>query len=266
MTSIDQHDNPQPYAVPVLGGQSPAVKRMRLQLARIAPYFRVTLLVGEAGTGKQTVARELHRLSPIAERPFRTWHPAECAMPKGPGGTIYLRGLETIPVADQSRLLRSFKAMDRDKRLIIATQLDPKGLLATGRLRHDLHVAIANLEIRVPPLRERLEDLEQAMRALAHTATDTQALSLLRRHAWPGNFEELHRLCQSFEHSRKPITAADLPSLTRTQPSLSPRLDDVMHRHVREVLEGCAGNKLRAAELLGISRSTLYRMLGVAAG
>jgi DNA-binding NtrC family response regulator len=144
-------------------------------------------------------------------------------------------------------------------------------MASAGRLRADLYERVGTLQIRVAPLRERLDDLDliarTMLRRLAGDATIADAaLNRLREHNWPGNLRELWTLCQRLVPLRDILDASDvepyLPRLAAAPASLTPRLEDVMHRHVKDVLESCSGNKLRAAELLGISRSTLYRMLG----
>jgi DNA-binding NtrC family response regulator len=265
----------QPYAHDVLGGESPAAKRLRLQIARIAPYFRIALLTAEPGTGKHAVARHMHAASPMAARSFTVIAADEFAQgvrPESASGTLYLRGLEMLDPAGQVRLLRSLKSLDRDTRVILASRCDLKGMASAGRLRADLYERVGTLQIRVAPLRERLEDFDpicrNMLRLLDGDATIAEAALIpLREHAWPGNLRELWTLCERIAPLRNILDASDvephLPTPVRAaQSSATPRLEDVMYRHVMDVLESCSGNKLRAAELLGISRSTLYRMLG----
>ena len=162
--------------------------------------------------------------------------------------------------------LRALKFLHRDTRIIVASQSEIKGMVSTGKLRPDLYQAVGNLEIRIAPLRERLDDLELisiAMLRRHHCAAtfDEDALLRLRACTWPGNLKELGAFCEKL-HKSGVITAQDLPLLgPPAPPAPMHRLEEVMHRHVLEVLQSCSGNKLRAAELLGISRSTLYRML-----
>jgi DNA-binding NtrC family response regulator len=253
-------------------GDSPAVQRLRLQVTRIAPHFRTALLSGEPGLGKQTVARRMHRLSPGASRPFtvipcadfvqQTHFPAD-------GRTLYLPGLDALRPASQGQLLRALKFLHRETRVIVASQSDIKGMVSAGKLRHDVYQAVGTLEIRIAPLRERLDDLEAiatAMLIRLHkpAAFDAGALAQLRACTWPGNLQELWSLCGKLAPQSSIVNPRDLPPLEPSPASGNSvaRLEEVMHRHVRDVLEGCSGNKLRAAELLGISRSTLYRMLG----
>jgi DNA-binding NtrC family response regulator len=264
----------QPYAQDVLAGDSATVTRLRLQIARIAPHFRIALLTGESGCGKHTVARHMHAASPAADRAFVVIPAAEFADGARPAalfGTLYLPALDTLDPVAQVRLLRSLNALDRDTRVILACRSDLKGMASAGRLRADLYERVGTLQIRVAPLRERLDDFDlitrnMLQRLVSDASIAEEALHCLRQHAWPGNLRELSMLCERLAPLRNILDASDiephLPRLAAAPASATPRLEDVMHRHVMEVLEGCSGNKLRAAELLGISRSTLYRMLG----
>lgn len=264
-----QTDAPRLCSDAVFAGMSPAAERLRLQVARIAPHFRTALITGEAGTGKRCVAERMHRLSPVAERPFVTLSAAEFVRngpPNGRPGTMYLPGIDLLESGLQSGLRHVLRGLDRETRVIIGSACDLKGRVATGRLRLDLYEAIAMLEIRLLPLRERLDDVPEIARAVMgperQIAFSDSALQRMREHAWPGNLEELAAVCAALRKDRA-IEAQDL-RLSHARPadlSETLRLEDVMHRHVLHVLECCAGNKLRAAELLGISRSTLYRMI-----
>jgi DNA-binding NtrC family response regulator len=256
MSIPPQDEAPQPYAAAVFAGDSPAVKRLALQVQRLAPHFRVALLIGEPGVGKQTVARELHRLSPVRHSPFRVLDAAHQTLTFGLAGTIYLRGLDAVPAALQGKLVRELNCMERETRLIVPSRSELKGMLAAGRLHSGLHAALndrlGSLELRVPALRERLEDLAAIVQAVTGAALSGEAVSSLTRRNWPNNLADL---C----HALANHTGTQTEPAQNRQPAT--RLNEVMHRHVLDVLESCSGNKLRAAELLGISRSTLYRML-----
>ena len=256
-----------PYADDVFTGTSPAVQRLRLQIARIAPHFRIALLTGESGSGKYSVAREMHRSSPVGDRTFTVISSTEFAQRgRSPNevGTIYLPGLESLHPSSQGRLLRAIRALNRDTRVVVASQCDLKGLVSAGRMRHDLYDTVGTLEIRVAPLRDRIEDLQPIVLNMMERLSPDAGLrpgDLLRlhQHGWAGNLEELWNTCQNLDLCG--TLGGQEPDRLLTEAPATARLEEVLHRHVKDVLESCSGNKLRAAEALGISRSTLYRML-----
>jgi len=271
MPLLQQHAGSEPYADQVLAGDGVVVQRLRLQLARIAPHFRIALVLGERGVGKEAIGRELHRLSPIADHPYCVQNLKEFAHGwEAPHerSTVFLRGLDAVEQQTQEKLWNRLLRLARETRVIVASEQDPKGMLATGRLRADLYAKVGILEIRVAPLRERPEDLHQLALAMLQrqgssaSLADT-ALAALARYRWPDNLHELWNIVGQVAHTTGEITADHLPSLDRlpaNQVTVA-RLEEVMQRHVLDVLQLCAGNKLKTAELLGISRSTLYRML-----
>ena len=255
------------YADDVFTGTSPAVQRLRLQVTRIAPHFRIALLTGEPGVGKYSVARQMHRASPVGDRNFTVIPSADFAQRgRSPNddGTLYLPGLESLHPSSQGRLLRAIKALHRETRVVVASQCDLKGLVAAGRMRHDLYATVGTLEIRIAPLRDRIEDLQPIMQSMleriaSRDAVATDAMTGLHHHGWPGNLEELFAACQKLAEGG--TIHLSKPDNFQQQSDIPARLEEVMHRHVQNVLQSYAGNKLRAAEALGISRSTLYRML-----
>jgi two-component system response regulator HydG len=281
----------------VLAGVSSQVQRLRRHIERIAPYYRCALLLGEPGTGKETAARYLHSLSPAADGPFIVCTAAGLAEDPAPveaahRGTLFVDDVGSLPLNLQDDLVRRIAQLDRrvrariaETRLVTASHTDLRSLSAAGHFRQDLYGRLAVVELRIVPLRERLEDLEELSRiALADEPASLQpartlspeALTRLLEYTWPGNLRELRQViaqaaeaAESAEGER--IELQHLPPLsglgsavaaTLASPAIE-RLDEVVRRHVVDVLSRCAGNKFRAAELLGISRSTLYRMLDV---
>ena len=293
----------------ILEGDSPAIRALRAQLHRIAPYFRTALLRGEPGAGKHLVARALHASSPAARGPFISvsaleaadeTRPATLLLDSAAGGTLYLHGVGELLPYQQSALLRfldlvedrraasaqpTFAAMLRPERtpspvirILAATHRDLRTLAAASQFRLDLYTRLSAVELLTPALRDRMEDLPLLaaclLRRIAQrTAASPKelspaALAQLQQHTWPGNLTELKRALahasafaeNSVIEPRHLLVPAEPTSSTPAAPRIEP-LHQVIQRHVLEVLTRCGGNKLRTAELLGISRSTLYRML-----
>lgn len=269
------------------------MRRLRLQLQRIGPHFRAVLIAGEAGTGKELVARTLHGLSRGVGTPFVRCHAdaledtlAKC----GGRGTLFLDTINEMSLKAQGHLLhvlnehelvQSRSGRSPGLRIIASTMENLKILMSAGRFRQELYQRLATVEIALPTLRERMEDLPELARhfldkfASLHqedprTITD-EAMSQMQRYAWPGNVRELSdvlRDCVVQTRSRL-LEAHHLPifiePVRSTGEIRSVRLQDVLEQHVLQVLKDSGGNKLRAAAMLGISRSTLYRMLGAGA-
>jgi DNA-binding NtrC family response regulator len=226
--SVPGQSSPHAYAQDVLTGEGMAISRLRVQLSRIAPHFRTAIVTGERGVGKETVARELHRLSGAesSSGPFQSMEMsafAEQLKPVELRGVLFLKGLDTLEPTLQEKAVQRLRAIQREVRIVVASDCELRIMLATGRLLQSLASRVGTLEIRVAGLRDRMDDVE------------TIATNMM-----------LQLVAPSIAHEA------------------GVRLDRVMQRHVFDVLERCSGNKLRTAELLGISRSTLYRMLDTA--
>ena len=309
---------PRPSDLDDLGmvGEGAAMQRLRLQVRRIGPHFRAVLVSGEPGTGKELAARALHRMSRGAEGPFVVCDAAtlESAdgdvtgddspsasdriswlMHRARQGTLFLDGIGEMPLEAQAQLLRVLRRYEWAQeglaapqgigtRIIASTNQDLRVLASTGRFRVELYQKIAMVGIALPPLRERVEDIEElAMHFLGRFArlyekrADTisdDAMERLKGYSWPGNVREMENFvrCGVLESEGAvldlpPFAEAGADAGVAAGMGKTARLQDVIEQHVLQVLKSCAGNKLRAAELLGISRSTLYRMLdGSAAG
>jgi DNA-binding NtrC family response regulator len=286
-----------PRANAEIVGDSAAIKRLRLQIRRIGPHFRAVLIHGERGTGKQLVARALHQQSVRTGGAFVVaafGNRISSLMKTARAGTIFFGGIDKAPLEMQDELLEALRKQDWPQeglaapqrlstRIATSTEHDLKGLVASGRFRPELYQRIAMVQITVAPLRERMDDvpalamhfvsdLEKRSRQTITLAKD--AMDLLQSHDWPGNVQELKDALENTalqnecgEIRAQQLTLAMMSAkINRSDASLdeagkSVRLQEVVDRHVLRVLHDCAGNKLRAAELLGISRSTLYRML-----
>jgi len=273
-------------------GESAAMQRLRAQIKCIGPYYRTALITGEPGTGKEMAARELHRLSPAAAGSFVPYGRETATLPlqvfeSARRGTLFLNEVADWPLDTQETWLHilhrhrpgSAAARPGDARIVAASRHNLKALCATGHFRKDLYHRLAMVELKILPLRERGGDiillarhfLEQSAAVQKKEVTDiaAAALAVLAAYAWPGNVSELRdamrqAVARSTGHS---IQRSDLPPLGEKLPlpaepaRESVRLDAVVTRHVQQVMQSCGGNKLRAADVLGISRSTLYRML-----
>jgi DNA-binding NtrC family response regulator len=292
-------------------GVSPAMTRLRTQVQRIGPHFRTVVVSGEVGTGKEFAARALHRLSQGATGPFVICHAAEALtkdfdqnraagtsadidrmVTMAHGGTLFFDGMSEMPLEAQAQLVRILRRQDgsqsglassqkMDLRMIASTREDIRVLASAGRFLQELYQRLAMVEIVLPPLRERKEDIPHlAMRFLDSFVLrferdvmeiSEDAMKRLEAHPWPGNVRELESVLRHgiLQCRGTVLEADDLPTLEETNEKESTmadvfgtaRLQDVVEQHVLRVLKNCAGNKLRAAEMLGISRSTLYRML-----
>ena len=258
---------PELFAHGVLSGTSPAVDRLRLKIARIAPHFRTALILGQPGTGTLTTALYLHSLACLPASPVLIHSLLEPLPARVPAtGTIFFTHLEQLPRPLQPAVLNFLSRLPRPVRILIVSPVSPGAMSAAGRLSAELCTRLAHVELSVPTLKDRMQDFDILLAGmlglLNSDATFTaQALATLKAHSWPGNLAELHTLVTAVRHLRK-VHVEDLPSLNAAPcPPTTQRLDQVMRRHVSDVLMHCYGNKLKAAELLGISRSTLYRML-----
>ncbi|MBB5331454.1 sigma 54-interacting transcriptional regulator [Tunturiibacter gelidoferens] len=296
-------------------GYSAEIKRLRLQVRRIGPHFRTVLISGEAGTGKEQVARALHGMSHVADGPFVMCHGAVleeavsehlkenadalgCLTKMAHRGTLFLHGIHEMPLQTQLSLLRLLRRHDStqnhvqnqmdpcklDLRMIAATSENLKILASAGRFQQELYQRFAMVEITLPPLRARRGDipdlakyfmsqLAPLYRSKVPTIAD-EAMERMLNYSWPGNVRELKAAVRSslsrvegdvLESHHLPPLVEDVPSSTEDGIAESARLQDVVEQHVLRVLKVCGGNKVRAAEVLGISRSTLYRMLDASA-
>ena len=285
-------------------------------IGRAALRDTPVLLIGESGTGKELLARALHENGPRAPGPFvavncsaipETLLESELfghkkgaftdAREDQPGlfqlaqrGTILLDEIGDMSPALQGKLLRVLQEKEvhpvgapvpvpTDVRIITATHRDLTTLVREGRFREDLLYRINVIEVRVPPLRERPDDLEALVRYLLDKqgaklgkhgcSVAPDAMAVLRRHRWPGNVRELENVIERalVLGAGTVINLEDLPESLREQPSTntSPaggrRLAEVEREHIVRTLRAAAGNKAAAARVLGLDRKTLYRKL-----
>jgi DNA-binding NtrC family response regulator len=283
----------------VLLGPSAAITRVWSQIRRVSPYFRSALITGERATGAYAVAQALHTLSPMAGKPFTVFSPAgaEAALggatvPRFSGDVLFFPEIENLSPAAQNGLLRLLHQRRHNPVSVIAaaTTSSPEALrplVSAGAFSAALALQLSALHIALPALRDRREDipalathfLDAEARALGVTSTISSPafLEALTQLPWHGNLDQLQAVLRRALELH-PITApnsdelAELLRASEPTPLDAPdpvrllKLEQVVQEHIRAVLLRCNGNKLRASEILGISRSTLYRMLDVQSG
>jgi two-component system, NtrC family, response regulator AtoC len=301
-------------------GQSQAMRDVTSILQRIAPSNVPILIEGESGTGKDLLARAAHAMSPRAGRPYvalnmsaipenlaeaelfghekGAFTGAEQArdgfFAEAEGGTLFLDELGLLPLALQPKLLRvlqdgqyipvgSRKARQADVRIIAATNEDLATQVKAGRFREDLWFRLRVVPVRLPPLRERREDIPLLVDHLIRKHAvrlnrpplkpDADAMRALLDHAWPGNIRELEHAVERglLLAQGEAITLADLPPELTPAPAPADggdaggryrRARDAWERRwLEELLREAGGSVGKAAELAGLHRSTLYEKL-----
>ena len=275
-------------------GPSPAMARLWSQLRLLAPHFRVALLNGELGCGADAVAQALHDLSSFAGTPFvriraidaerQLRHPG-ALFGNATRGTLFLTDVDRLSPASQQVVMRLLR-LRRHRRIAIvaSTSVDLRPLVSAGTFNGELFANLGSLRLQIPSLRERVQDVpllthqflqaEATRQARSVPSLDPALLTAIKDYTWPGNLDQLRLAIRwMLEHCEDALSVADLQAAiaevrAETESAETPvrmvPLDHVVQEHVRAVLIGCHGNKLRAAEVLGISRSTLYRMLDAA--
>jgi DNA-binding NtrC family response regulator len=286
-------------------------------LARIGPSDANVLVTGEHGTGKEVVAQTLHRLSPRAHRTLVAVNTG--ALPEGTfeseifghvkgaftdartdrigrfelahGSTLFLDEIANIPLRQQAKLLRVLETgeLERvgssttrkvDVRMISATNADLRADVDAGRFRGDLYFRLNTVEIHVPPLRDRREDIPTlgahflfryaARYRRALEGFESAALQAMLHYAWPGNVRELdhtmERAVLMARGTRIEVADLGLQTARASTQSLAQSLDDLSLEQVetiliRKALTRNQGNVSHAAEALGLSRGALYRRI-----
>ena len=299
------------FGMEKLMGESPAMKEVFEMIQQVAPTRASVLLQGESGTGKEMVAKVIHQLSPRAQQMIVTVHCAALTptftgayerrigrFERAQGGTLFLDEIGEIDASIQVKLLRflgertfervgSNKTLTADVRLIAATNKNLEELVKEGKFREDLFFRLRVVEIWLPPLRARLEDIPLLAQTFlrefsqennkAVNSFTADALDLLMQYPWPGNVRELRT---AVEHAvvlcrGDKITARDLPPGVRAggagaagsaNPPRSLARSDVTVKEaekqlIARALKDTDGNRTLAAQKIGVSRRTFHRKL-----
>jgi DNA-binding NtrC family response regulator len=304
-------------------GRTPSMLEIYKLIARVSDSRAAVLITGESGTGKELVARAIHNHGTRANEPFvavncgaltETLLESELfghvkgsftgAIANKRGifeqageGTVFLDEISETSAGLQVKLLRvlqerevvpvgSAEPVKVKARVIAASNADLEKLSERGAFRGDLLYRLNVIQLHLPPLRERREDVHLLVAHFLHKhvdgpsasmALDEQAMQCLTAYSWPGNVRELENVIERAITLSQGglITIDDLPERIRLQPpdtpplstedlaeifSGLPNLDEIERRYILHVLEATGNNRKRTAEILGINRKTLYRM------
>jgi two-component system response regulator PilR (NtrC family) len=301
-----------------LVGASGAMREIVELIKKVAPTHTTVLITGESGTGKEVVARAIHHFSPVAQRIFL---PINCAaipesllesqlfghvrgaftgavtsqeglFSRAKGGTIFLDEIGDMPFGLQSKLLRTIESKEIlpvgstqpltvDVRIIAASNRDLGKMVEEGKFREDLYYRLNVVNLQLPPLRDRREDIPSLLEYLvrrhnremkrAYKGVDNATLKVLMSQSWKGNVRELDNV---IEHAMilgngEWITVADLPRALRESDEPLPPVGDELREalrayeriHIETVLRRAGHDKRKAADMLGLSLSSLYRKM-----
>jgi two-component system response regulator AtoC len=301
----------------LLQGESPAINRIYRIMRKVAPTEATVFLAGESGSGKELIARSIHELSARSEYPFIAMNCGAIAseliesemfghrkgaftgahdshagfFERADGGTLFLDEITEMSQELQVKLLRVLETQTIrrvggendiaiDARIIASTNRDPREAVREGLLREDLYYRLAEFPVRVPPLRERGDDVvllaeefldEANVREDRDKTFSDEVLELLRLHDWPGNVRELkNAVSRAFILADDLIMPDDLPVDIPAggamhgdylRFSVGCRLDELERRMILATLEHFEGDKPQTAKSLGISLKTLYNRL-----
>jgi DNA-binding NtrC family response regulator len=271
------------------------MKQVRSLIRRFGKMDANVLVAGESGTGKGLAARLLHDLSPNRDGPFVRIHcaglasgksgiaeadPASIRVPEG--GTLFLEEIGDLPDAGQAGLLSLLAAKEdspHSGRIVCSSLRNLGDLVREEKFREDLHYRLNELTISIPPLRERREDIptlanwilkDAAFRAGQPVkALSGEVTALFERHHWPGNVRQLRNIVEyAAVICAGPIVKTEhlpvgFPASGREKPDPAPgKTEEIGRPEILEALRTTRWHKTKAAELLGVSRSTFYRKMG----
>ncbi|MGD1021751.1 MAG: sigma-54 dependent transcriptional regulator [Candidatus Sulfotelmatobacter sp.] len=297
--------------------RSPLMLEVFAKMRRVAPHFRTALITGATGTGKELVARALHTLSPALTDRFVVCNCSALVeslveselfgyvkgaftgatqdkaglFESADGGVIFLDEIGELSPGAQAKLLRVLQdhkvrrvgstiPREVDLRVVAATNRDLRAMVREGKFREDLYYRLAVVEIALPSLTNRREDLPLLERYFVEkfakeyekpiAGLTRRAQGRMATYPWPGNIRELESVIGNacMMSDSKFLDISDLPERIQAQSSDQSStdetffsLEEVSRRHVMRVLERVGGNKARAAQILGVGRATIYQLL-----
>lgn len=301
--SSDEHHL---YQLSDIVGESVAIRKLKETVRMIAPTKLPVVMEGETGTGKEMFAESIHVLSDCSDGPFVKVNcavlPDEIAEQEllgssdgktegkvhlAAGGTLYIEEIHALSIPLQAKLLRFIQQQDSKSndestfvRFVFSSNKNVNELVKSGQFREDLYYRIQSVYLRIPPLRDRMDDFSMIIRGFLHTIgeiegrrnlkLDPKTLRQLSSYSWPGNVRELqntlHAMVHMTEGTRLSSSSIPTPILqeTRSIKSWTGKLDEVLQQTERQILEYTLANysdKTEVAKQLGISRSTLYEKL-----
>ncbi len=295
-------------------GKSPKMQELFRMIKRVAPTDSTVLILGESGTGKELIARAIHANSARKDKPFYTMDcgsvvetlfeselfgyekgaftdavaTKQGAFEMAHEGTFFFDEIGNISVNLQAKILRAMQekeirriggtqVISVDVRIIAATNLDLRRAVEEGSFREDLYYRLSVIPIRLPPLRERKDDIPLLVEHFLQKhqlrgekkihGISEEALSALMQYDWPGNIRELENVVERaiiIEEGDR-LSLSSLPSQIKMQQELQkkgpesiPTLAEIEKQHIQQVLKITNRNISRAARILGIDRKTLY--------